>query len=97
MAKTKEALLEEIRNKVARLTQLYKNCREANAMLTTEIQELKARLDEKELQYKELEERYILLKTSQSVAEVGESKIEARERISKIVREIDQCIELLKQ
>jgi phage shock protein A len=97
MAKTKEALLSEVQSKVSRLVVLYENCREANAMLTSEIQEIRTRLDEKELQYKELEQKYINLKAARSLAETPESSSDAKQKISNIVREIDQCLALLTQ
>ena len=97
MAKTKEVLLSEIQSKVSRLSVLYDNCREANAMLSAEIQEIKSRLDEKELVYRELEQRYVNLKAAKSLSETPESSGEAKQKISKIVRDIDQCIALLSQ
>lgn len=97
MAKTKEALLSEMQSKVSRLIVLYENCREANAMLSSEIQEVRARLDEKELQYKELEQKCINLKAARSLGETPESSLDAKQKISNIVREIDQCLALLTQ
>ncbi len=97
MAKTKEALLSEVQLKVSRLVVLYENCREANAMLTSEIQDIRSRLDEKELQYKELEQKYKNLKAARSLTETPENSSEAKQKISNIVREIDQCLALLTQ
>lgn len=97
MAKTKEALLAEVQSKVSRLIVLYENCREANAMLSSEIQEIKSHLDEKEMLYRELEQKYVNLKAAKSLSETPESSSEAKQKISKIVREIDQCIALLNQ
>jgi chromosome segregation ATPase len=97
MAKTKEALLSEMQSKVSRLVVLYENCREANTMLSSEIQEVRARLDEKELQYKELEQKYVNLKAARSLGETPESSSDAKQKISNIVREIDQCLALLTQ
>ncbi len=97
MAKTKEVLLTEIQSKLSRLISLYNNCREANAMLTLEIQEIRARLDEKELQFKELGNKHVNLKAARSLSDTPESSIEAKQKINNIVREIDQCLALLTQ
>ncbi|HPW66645.1 MAG TPA: hypothetical protein PLY32_02640 [Salinivirgaceae bacterium] len=97
MAKTKETLLSEIQSKLSRLIALYNNCKEANAMLTLEIQEIRSRLDEKELQYKELEQKHINLKAARSLSDTPESSLDAKQKINEIVREIDQCLTLLTQ
>lgn len=97
MAKTKETLLSELDTKLHRLVNLYNDCREANAMLTAEIQDIRARFDEKDLQYKELERRYISLKAARSLSTTPESTSHAKQKISGIVREIDKCLDLLAQ
>ena len=95
MAKSKEELLEEVQSKANRLIEMYENCREANQMLTAEIQELRVLYDEKELRFKELEENYNTLKTARLISETSENNKEAKQKIDKIMREIDKCIALL--
>jgi len=95
MSKSKEELLTEVQTKVIRLIEMYENCREANSMLTVEIQELRVILDEKELKLKEMGDDYKNLKTARSLSETSENANDAKQKINKIVREIDNCIALL--
>ena len=97
MGKNKEELLTDLQMRVERLITMYENCKEANTMLTTEVQELRTLLDNRELQYKELEERYKILSTARSLSETSENASGAKQKIDKIVREIDNCISLLNQ
>lgn len=97
MAKGNEELLAEVGTKVARLAEMYGNCREANAMLTQGIQDIKARLDDKEARCRAIEARFAALQAARSLGETPEATFDAKRKIGEIVREIDQCIALLRQ
>ncbi len=91
----KDQKLIEIQNKLDQLISSYEMCLEANTMLTSEIEEIKSRLDERNAEYEALKERFETLKVARSIGDTPEGKKEARAKINAIVREVDQCIALL--
>lgn len=91
----KDQKLIEIQNKLDQLISSYEMCLEANTMLTSEIEEIKSRLDERNAEYETLKERFETLKVARSIGDTPEGKKEARAKINAIVREVDQCIALL--
>lgn len=97
MGKCKEELLANLQAKIDSLVMLYNNCREANAMLTSEIQKMQIVSENKDLQYKGMEERYKSLLAARSLSESSENISDAKRKIDAIVREIDNCISLLNQ
>lgn len=90
-----DSKLNEIKTKLEQLISSYEMCLEANAMLTSEIEEIKSRLDKRNAEYDELKERFETLKVARSIGETPEGKKEARDKINAIVREVDHCMALL--
>ena len=56
---------------------------------------LKARLQEREMKFKELEIKYDRIKLSGALLGEGENALEAKKKITELVREIDKCVALL--
>ncbi|HKK59873.1 MAG TPA: hypothetical protein VJ937_10375 [Salinivirga sp.] len=91
----KDQKLIEIQEKLDQLISSYEMCMEANSMLSSEIEEIKTRLDKRNAEYETLKERFETLKVARSIGDTPEGKKEARAKINAIVREVDQCIALL--
>lgn len=91
----KDQKLIEIQDKLDQLISSYEMCLEANAMLSSEIEEIKSRLDKRNAEYEALNERFETLKVARTIGDTPEGKKEARAKINAIVREVDQCIALL--
>jgi predicted nucleic acid-binding Zn-ribbon protein len=56
---------------------------------------LKEKLNEREIKIKELETKYERIKLSGALLGEGENALEAKKKISELVREIDRCVALL--
>ena len=83
-----------IENKLLRLIGQQKLLREKSNEYLKEIQELKKIHEEHQKIIRQLEERINTLKITKTI-ENKEGAVEAKERITKLVREIDTCIGLL--
>ena len=56
---------------------------------------LKAILQEREVKFKELEIKYERVKLSGALLGEGENAVEAKKKLTELVREIDRCVALL--
>lgn len=87
--------LKQFEDKLRGLIYKYEQERELNGTLARKVREQEDRIRELEMQNVALEKNYNNLKQAKMIslsdAEIGT----ARERISKLVREIDRCIESL--
>ena len=83
--------------KLYRLVLEYKKKTEQNKELTEMLTQKENALKELELRCKALEENYNNLKQARILSLNDNAVDETKERISKLVREIDRCIESLKK
>lgn len=87
--------LKQFEDKLRRLIYKFEQERELNGTLARKVMEQEDRIRELEMQNVALEKNYNNLKQAKMIslsdAEIGTT----RERISKLVREIDRCIESL--
>lgn len=87
--------LKQFEDKLCGLIYKYEQERELNGTLARKVREQEDRIRELEMQNVALEKNYNNLKQAKMIslsdAEIGTT----RERISKLVREIDRCIESL--
>ena len=83
--------------KLYRLVLEYKKMVEQNKELTEMLTQKENALKELELRCKALEENYNNLKQAKILSLNDNAVDETKERISKLVREIDRCIESLKK
>lgn len=83
--------------KLHRLVYEYKQLREANRELSRILEEKENMLKELQQRCSALESSYNDLKQAKIISLTGEGVDEAKERISRLVREIDRCIESLKK
>jgi phage shock protein A len=87
-------LLTSIEDKLLRLIEEQKQLRKKTDEYQQEIQELKKNNEEHKKIIRQLEEKINRIRITKTL-ETKEGAVEAKERIAKLVREIDHCIGLL--
>jgi len=87
-------IISGIENKLLKLTEEQRHLRETSEKYRKEIQELKKIHEEQTEIIRILEEKIETLKITKTI-ETKEGAVEAKERITRLVREIDTCIGLL--
>jgi len=87
--------LKNLNNKIDDLIQRYGNLREENKELRTLKEKFERLLQEREEEIKELKTRYDRLKLTEALLGESEYGMEAKRKITELVREIDKCIALL--
>ncbi len=91
-----QKLTTQLQSKVEGLISLYKSEREKNAELLKKLAEYQLSLSSSNEEIKELKSKYENLRLAGAlIAEADRNPAEARQRLNKIIREIDQCIALL--
>ena len=86
---------ENFESKLSRLMDAYTQLKEENKQLRNTIEGQSVELDELRKQYASLTQSYTELKLAKVIG-MGDSDIESAQRwLSKLVREVDKCIELL--
>lgn len=83
--------------KLHRLVYEHKQLEEANRELSRILEEKENTLKELQQRCSAIEKSYNDLKQAKIISLTGESIDETRDRISRLVREIDRCIESLKK
>ena len=90
-----EFVVENFESKLSRLMKVHTQLMEENRQLRSTIDSQSVELDELRKQYASLTQSYTELKLAKIIG-MGDSDIEsAQKRLSKLVREVDKCIELL--
>ncbi|MBR3798939.1 MAG: hypothetical protein IKK36_08510 [Bacteroidales bacterium] len=90
--------LENLSSKVDKIVAFSNSLIEENARLKKEIGNLNTELNIKKEKLIEVEKRYNDLKLAQAFSSpVSDGNKEAKQKINKIIREIDSCITLLKK
>jgi uncharacterized coiled-coil DUF342 family protein len=87
-------VLSGIETKLLKVIEQQEQLRKENEIYHKEIQELKNIHEEHKKTIFQLEEKIKTLRITKSI-ETKEGAVEAKERITKLVREIDHCIGLL--
>ena len=92
------AQLENLSSNVDKIVSFCKSLIENNAKLTKEIENLNIELNIKKERLIEIEKKYNDLKLAQAFSSpLSDGNKEAKQKINKIIREIDNCITLLKK
>ncbi len=82
---------------IERMVSLYNSLFAQNAKLTKEIENLNIELNNKKERLTEIEKKYNDLKLAQAFGgQMADGNKDAKQKINKIIREIDNCITLLK-
>ena len=84
-----------LNRKLDELLDRYNNLKHEVSDLKSGNEVLKGMLQEREEKMKELEIKYERIKLSGAFAGEGESALEAKKKITELVREIDRCVALL--
>ncbi len=89
--------LDHVIGRTQKLVELAKALQEHNDLLSIENQSLKVALNTSENKRKELEEKVRVLKLAKSLEGTSEKTFDIKQKINEFVREIDNCIVLLKK
>jgi phage shock protein A len=90
-------MLEDIQKNFERVIALYEGEREANAGLRTKLAAIEASNDTYRKQIAELERQVENLKLAEAFLTPTGSSDSAKERIDKLIKEINKCISLLEK
>jgi hypothetical protein len=88
-------MLTELKNKISRLISLYEKADSEKQSAINEKAKLAAIIEEKNKKIKELEKHIEQLQLANAFKESSVDKQEAKQKIGRIVREIDDCIAML--
>jgi predicted nucleic acid-binding Zn-ribbon protein len=84
-----------LNRKLDELVDRYNTIKTELAEIKNSNQDLKLKLQERELKINELEIKYDRIKLTGALLGEGENTIEAKRKITELVREIDRCVALL--
>jgi chromosome segregation ATPase len=87
--------LSVLNRKVDELLNRYYDLRTANGELRSENEKLKLAVLQEREKIKELETRYERVKLTGALLGEGGNAVEAKRKITELVREIDRCVALL--
>lgn len=90
-------MLEGIRNNIEKLIALYESEKKQNEKLVLELEQKDATIDSCKKQIAELERQVDNLKLTEAFTAPSVTNYDAREKIDKMITEIDRCISLLEK
>lgn len=88
-------LVEDFESKIRRLMDLYENVKEKNKELIALLETEKRKNEQLRSDFAALTESYHTLKQSKVLEVSGQDIDDTKQRINRLVREIDHCIDLL--
>lgn len=88
-------LLADLKNKVRQLIARHESLKQEKQRLTEKIGQLEFQVNQLRHENNELERKYENLKLAKLLDASEDEKKDAKNRIQKLVREIDKCIALL--
>ncbi len=88
-------LIENIKGKVEKIQQIHADTCQENKELKSEKNDLLHKIEDCKSKIKDLETKYNYLKLAKATELSSTDKDEAKQKINRIMREIDQCISLL--
>lgn len=95
MTEREIAIVKELKEKLNRLIELYLKVKNENVLLNDELSSAQVRMRELTFLNEELIKKHENLKLAKSLIGADEDSRNAKNKINKIVREIDQCIAML--
>jgi len=96
MAEEHNKLLVDLEVRIKQVLFLCDSLKEENARLKTEIKSGRIHLDETAKELEQLKAKYDSLKIARTITAASVDVDSAKEKLSKLVREVDKCINLLK-
>ena len=97
MTNKDQLLINELKYNVRRLIDSLERTKDELEKTKGEYRSLELRLEEKNDEYEALKKRYENLKVAKAFVEGDPDNQAAKQKINKIVREVDKCIALLNQ
>lgn len=97
MTENNRTIIANFEEKLYKLVFEYKFYKEANEKMVVELQEKEEKLKELQKSCSEIENKYNDLKQAKILSLSDNNIEETKERISRLVREIDRCIESLQK
>lgn len=95
MTEKDQHLIEELKLNVRRLINNLEDSKNEFVKIKDEYQGLELRFVALEDEFEELKQRYENLKVAKSLAEGDPENQAAKQKITKLIREVDKCIALL--
>lgn len=90
-------MLEDIKHNFERLIALYESERQRGARLLTELQQAKSDIESSKKQITDLKRQIENLTLAHAFTASPDDNGAAKEKIEKLIREIDKCISLLEK
>jgi len=84
-----------LNRKLDELLNRYNDLKTEVAELRLGNESLRSKLQDREIKIKELETKYERVKLSGALLGEGENALEAKKKVTELVREIDRCVALL--
>lgn len=97
MTEEDKKLLHTFEGKLRQLLFLYEELKKENLSLRNEIETKNAQIAELENSKKELEAKYVNLKNARIISINDNDLRDTKQRLAKLVREVDKCIALLNE
>ena len=95
MDQNAEQIISGLRSKIAKLISMHEGEKDESRKLLQANNDLNRQLQEDKTQIDEFKNKYNTLKMAKTVEAGSGDTVEAKNKINKIVREIDNCIALL--
>ncbi|HOO95348.1 MAG TPA: hypothetical protein PLH60_04460 [Proteiniphilum sp.] len=96
MTDDNKKLLVDLEVRIKQVMFLCDSLKEENALLKTELKTRQRQIDEAVLDLNRLKTKYDSLKVARTITAASVDVDAAKQRLSKLVREVDKCINLLK-
>jgi len=90
-----EELIHAFEHRLRKLISEYKSLREQNALMKAELDRKQTDLMQAHQEILELRKNYDHLQIARNLGGSEAEKVESKQRITKMVREIDKCLALL--
>ena len=85
----------QLQSRIRQIIGMYEKERSANELLSKETSELQEKIRREQNRLKNIEEKYNKLKISKALSASSENVHDAKLKVNRMVREIDNCIALL--
>lgn len=95
MAEDKNKLLIDLEVRIKQVIFLCDSLKDENARLKSEIKSKQFQIDEIAKELSQLKTKYDSLKMARTITAASVDVISAKSKLSKLVREVDKCINLL--
>ncbi|NMB06202.1 MAG: hypothetical protein GX976_07490 [Bacteroidales bacterium] len=96
MTDDNKKLLVDLEVRIKQVMFLCDSLKEENALLKTELKTRQQQIDEAVLDLNRLKTKYDSLKVARTITAASVDVDAAKQKLSKLVREVDKCINLLK-